>query len=255
MSAILVLAKNTFREIIRDRILYGLVVFALILVGVSLALGQLSFSEQSRISANFGFTGAHISAILLSIFVGSTLVSKEIDKKTILTLLARPLTRVQFLLGKASGLLLVILTVISGLAGVMVAVFFGLGLDITPQFFVGLHGIFLESVLLLGLSMFFSSFSRPVMVVCFSIGIFLIGHWIENLHFFANKSESPAFISFARIVSVVFPDLEKFNWRSMFLYHDEIFLKDIFFASIYSFAWFGLLITLTALVLRRKDFG
>ena len=100
MKAIWIIANNTFREIIRDRILYGLVVFALLLIGVSLVLGQLSFAEQMRISIDFGFAAIHFSAVILSIFIGSTLVSKEIDKKTVMTLLARPITRFQFLFGK-----------------------------------------------------------------------------------------------------------------------------------------------------------
>ncbi len=255
MNVILLIARNTFREIIRDRILYGLIVFALGLVGVSLVLGQLTFSEQARISANFGFTGAHISAVFLAIFVGSTLVSKEIDKKTILTILVRPLTRVQFLIGKSLGLAAVITVVITGLAGVMLLIFNGLGLEVTYLFLVGLYGIFLESFLLLGLSLFFSSFSRPIMVVCFTGGVFLIGHWLGDLKFFASKSESEFFMGFANIINIIFPNLEKFNWRSLFLYNDDIFITEILSASIYSLAWFSFLVTLTALVLRRKDFG
>ena len=97
MNAVRVIAINTFREIIRDRILYGILVFALLLIGLSLALGQLSFAEQSRISANFGFTGIHLSAAILAIFIGSSLVAREIEKRTIMTLLVRPLTRTQFI--------------------------------------------------------------------------------------------------------------------------------------------------------------
>src|SRR4051812_34634381 len=99
MKPVWIIAKNTYREIIRDRILYGIVVFALMLVGLSLALGQLTFAEQAKISADFGFIGIQLSAVVLAIFVGSSLVAKEIEKQTILTLLARPITRTQFLLG------------------------------------------------------------------------------------------------------------------------------------------------------------
>lgn len=255
MRVILILAKNTFREIIRDRILYGLVVFALILVGISLALGQLSFAEQARISANFGLTGAHLSAILLAIFVGSTLVSKEIDKKTVLTLLARPISRLNFILGKALGLLYVIFVVISGLAAVMVLIFWGLGIELSYQFFVGLYGIYLEAILLLGVSLMFSSFAKPMLVACYSLGIFLIGHWLDSLMFFATKSESASFQNFAKAVSMTFPNLEKFNWRSLFIYKDDIFMSEILSASIYSIAWFGVFVCIAAMVIRGKDFG
>ena len=91
MRSAFIIAINTFREIIRDRILYGIVVFALILLGVSLALGSLGIQEQVRISLNFGFMGIQLSLVVLAIFVGSTLVYKEIEKQTVTTLLARPL--------------------------------------------------------------------------------------------------------------------------------------------------------------------
>src|SRR5689334_11892297 len=104
MRPVLIIAINTFREIVRDRILYGILVGAILLILLSLALGQLSFAEQTRIAANFGFTAIHIGAVIVSIFVGSTLVAREIDKKTILTLFVRPISRQQFLFGKCLGL-------------------------------------------------------------------------------------------------------------------------------------------------------
>src|SRR3989344_2748310 len=100
MKIIRIIARNTYREIIRDRILYVLILFALLIIGVSLALGQLSFAEQTRISINFGFSAISLSTVVLAVFAGSTLVFKEIEKRTVLTLLARPITRSQFLIGK-----------------------------------------------------------------------------------------------------------------------------------------------------------
>jgi Cu-processing system permease protein len=138
MRAMMIIASNTFREIIRDRILYGIVVFALLLIGLSLALGGLSFSEEARISANFGFTGIQLSTAVLAIFIGSTLVSRELEKQTILTLLARPITRTQFLLGKLLGLIFVIMTVMAGLALVLALVLMWLKLPIDMSFAVAL---------------------------------------------------------------------------------------------------------------------
>ncbi|MEZ4872213.1 MAG: ABC transporter permease subunit [Bdellovibrionales bacterium] len=254
MKVIWLLAKNTYREIIRDRILYGLIVFALLLVGFSLALGQLSFTEQARISGNFGFAGIHLSSMILAIFIGASLVAKEIDKKTIMTLLVRPMTRLQFILGKCLGLSFVIGTVIVGLALVLALVFHGLGLEIYGNFLKALWGIFLEALLLLGVAMFFSSFSRPVMVVSFSVGIFLIGHWINNLNFFAEKSESESFRSVAAIVTEIMPNLENFNWRDQVL-EATFNPSGITSGTIYALSWFGVCTLLTAFIIRRKDFG
>ena len=200
MRAIWIIATNTFREIIRDRILYGIVVFALMLIGLSLALGELSFDEQARISANFGFTGIQLSAAILAIFIGSSLVAKEIEKQTILTLLARPITRTQFLLGKFVGLVLVILTVMAGISLVLAAIVSFLKLTVDLTFFEALYGVFLESILLTSIALFFGSFSRPIMTVIFTASLFLIGHWISSLTFFIEKSKSGGFKFFATLI-------------------------------------------------------
>ena len=255
MKSILIISFNTFREIIRDRILYGLVVFAILLISVSMILGQLSFAEQVRISMNLGLTAIHLGTIVLSVFIGSTLVRKEIDKKTIMTILARPISRTQFILGKALGLSLVNLVVMSGLSLVLAGVLFYLGAELHFVFVLALLGILLEGMLLLGVTLFFSSFSTSIMVVTFSMGIFLIGHWLESMRFFAEKSESADFIFFQNTVSRVFPDLEIFNWRAHAVYSDVVPTAEVGYAIIYAVGWIGITIVLTSLVMRKKDFA
>ena len=254
MRAIWIIASNTYREIIRDRILYGIVVFALMLIGLSLALGELSFDEQARISANFGFTGIQMSAAILAIFIGSSLVAKEIEKQTILTLLARPITRTQFLLGKFVGLVLVILTVMAGISLVLAGIVSFLKLSVNLTFFEALYGVFLESVLLTSIALFFGSFSRPIMTVIFTASLFLIGHWISSLTFFIEKSKSGGFKIFATLIQKVLPDLERFNWRAAPIYNAEIPLHDLAFSSLYALGWVIFLMTVTSLIFRRRDF-
>lgn len=255
MKSILIIAANTYREIIRDRILYGLIVFALLLIGLSLALGQLSFAEQTRISANFGLTAIHISAVMIAIFMGSSLVNKEIDKKTILTLFVRPISRLQFLLGKSLGLVLLILTAIGGLALVLMGVFLGIGLGISSLFFVALLGIILEALILLAVSLFFSAFATPVMVVAFSLGIFVIGHWTESLRFFAQKNESIAFEFFSILVIKGLPNFELFNWRSHMIYNHTISGWELASAGTYAILWFVFLMSATVFIFKGKDFA
>jgi Cu-processing system permease protein len=255
VRAIRIIAFNTFREIIRDRILYGLVVFSLLLMGFSMILGQLSFSEQVRISMNFGLSAIHLGCVVLSIFVGSTLVNKEIDKKTIMTLLVRPITRTQFLLGKALGLLIVNTVVMSGLAVVLIGVLLFLGATINPTFFWAIFGILLEGFVLLGATLLFSTFSSPFMVVAFSTGIFLVGHWVGSLIFFAERGDNAGFKAMVAVLTKIWPNFEVLNWRAEAVYGDTLRSADILWASSYSVGWFVFLIAITALAFRKKDFG
>ena len=254
MKAVRTIALNTFREIIRDRILYGIVVFALLLFGISLALGQLSFAEQARISANFGFTGIQMSAAILAIFAGSTLVGREIEKQTVLTLLARPVSRTQFLVGKFCGLILVEIFVIAGLSVVLAALLFFLGFGVGASFVVALLGVFLEAVLLTSVTLLFGAFARPIMCVVFAVSMYLIGHWIDSLEFFVKKSESPAFQLLAGAVAKVMPNLEKFNWRSAPIYQTPVPAQELLTAVGYAAGWILLLMALTSILFRRRDF-
>lgn len=255
MRPIWVLAKNTFKEVIRDRILYALLLFAIMLIGLSLALGQLTFAEQARISANFGLSAIHLCAVVLAIFVGSNLVYKEIEKKTILTILARPISRLQFILGKSLGLTLLIVTMILGLALILSLVFLGLGMGIDERFALVLLGMLAESLILLGFTLVFSMVTKPLLVVCFSVGVFLIGHWQGSLEFFASKSDGSSLKPFAWFVRYFLPDLERVNWKDLVLYNQPIELQAKMMSLGYAFAWFALCICISALIFKRKDVG
>jgi Cu-processing system permease protein len=255
MRAIWIIAINTFREIIRDRILYGIFVFAVLLIGLSLVLGKLSFAEQARITTSFGLSAIQLSAVVLSIFLGSTLVTREIDKKTIMTLLVRPITRLQFLLGKAMGLLLVQLIVMLALSVVLTFIYTRIRVDIQMQFLVALLGVLLEAFVLLGLALFFSIFSSPAMVVAFTMGFFLIGHWLDSLSYFTKKEVSWVMTMLGQYLPYALPNLEHFNWRSAVIYSDPISSATVGWASLYCLAWFSALIAAATFIFRRRDFA
>lgn len=255
MRPIWVLAKNTYKEVIRDRILYALILFAILLIGLSLALGQLSFAEQARISANFGLSAIHLTSVVLAIFVGSNLVSKEIEKKTILTILVRPITRLQFILGKALGLALIILTMMLGLLSILLLVFWLLDMTIDMRLIWVLSGLLLEALILLGFTLVFSMITKPLLVVCFSSGIFLIGHWQGSLKFFAEKAKGGPLGPVNWLVSHFLPDLERLNWKDLVLYDLPLELPAKMAALGYAAAWFVVCIALAAMIFEGKDVG
>lgn len=255
MRPVLIIAKNTFREIVRDRILYGILVGAVLLILLSLALGQLSFAEQTRIAANFGFTAIHIGAVIVSIFVGSTLVAREIDKKTILTLFVRPISRQQFLVGKAFGLMAVNIVCVLALSLVLMGILLFMNLPVTMAFWVGVYGILLEACVLLSVALFFGSFASPMFSVSFTVGAFLMGHWVESLKFFANRSTSEEFKMFGKAVSLVIPNFEFFNWRTLFIYSDPIPWQGVIEGAVYMAAYFIIFVTSASLILGRRDLG
>jgi Cu-processing system permease protein len=254
VNSILIIAGNTFREVIRDRILYGLVVFAVLLLFLSLALGQLTFDENLRLSANFGFTGIHIATVVLAVFVGSSLVSKEIEKQTILTLLARPISRAQFVLGKALGLMTVLLVVAVGLAAILSIFLYFLKFNFTIEYGIAIAGILFEAAVLLATALFFGVFARPMMTVIFTVSIFLLGHWTDSLQYFVDKSDSQAFKVIGTAVGYIVPNLEQFNWRAAPVYGLTTSLPTFYLAMGSMLGWLFVLISVTVLIFRRRDF-
>jgi ABC-type transport system involved in multi-copper enzyme maturation permease subunit len=255
MRPVWVLAINTFREVIRDRILYALLLFAILLIGLSLALGQLSFAEQARISANFGMTAIHLVAVALAVFIGSNLVYKEIEKKTIMTILVRPISRLQFIFGKALGLTMVIVTMMFGLACILGLVFLGLNKPVDARFGLVLAGLLGESLVLLGVTILFSMITKPLLVVCFSIGVFLIGHWQGSLEYFAQKDQGGTLKAVSWLVGHFLPNFERVNWKDLVLYDQPLELAAKAAALGNAVAWFALCIWISSLLFMRKDVG
>ena len=255
MMPVFIVAVNTFREIMRDRILYGLIVFVLLFFGISTAMGELTYTERVRISINFGLAAMQLSAVILSIFIGATLVAKEIDKKTVMTLLARPITRFQFLIGKSLGLVGVIAAILAALAVVLVGTFYWIGYSPSWSLLVVLHGMVLEAIVLLGFAIFFSTFATSASVASFCIGLFLIGHWLGSLEYFMGKSKNALFIAVGFVTQHVVPDLEKFNWRPLLVYKEDIAFMQVLEASVYSICYFTVLVLCAAYIFKRKDFN
>ncbi len=254
MNSIFVIATNTAREIIRDRILYGLIVFAILLIGLSLILGELSYVEQARISADFGFVAINISAIIIAVFIGSTLVSRELEQRTIYTLLAHPVTRIQFLLGKFLGLFLVNVLVAVSLSVLMSIVFYYLKSPWNLACTLTVYGIMLESMIVLSMTVLFSTITRPVLVVAYSLGIFIIGRSVESLKFFAEKSEDGGFKFFNEVIQRIFPNLSKFAWSNYVVIKDQIPYSVIMWSTVYALSWVAICVFMSALIFRRKDF-
>jgi len=254
MRVIFVIALNTIKEIIRDRVLYGLVLLAAILVLIGLLLGGLSYDEQARIITDLGLVAVQIGCCMLAIFVGSTLVWREIEKQTVLLLISKPMTRSQFLLGKFIGLGAVLILVdilISAFLAVMCK-YYG---DVHwYQFFVSQGGILLESLLLLSISLFFGVFCRPTLTILFSLGAWIVGHGINDLHYFSNKSQNPTLKAAGLAFSKVFPNLDYFNFKEAVIYADPIggYLLSRAFG-IFA-AWFILLLLTSIWIFNRRDF-
>ena len=183
------IASNTFREAVRDRVLYNLIAFALLMSGASILVGQISIDIERLVVVNLGLTAVSLFGIVIAIFIGIGLVSKEIDRRTLYTVLSRPVRRWEFIVGKFVGLAgtLVVNTFFMAI-GV-----FGALLYVSHHFqasdrwlFAALYFIVLQFLIITSLALLFSSFSSPLMSAVFTFSLFVVGTFAEDLRGFAS---------------------------------------------------------------------
>ena len=236
MNRISSVAANTFREAVRDRVLYNLIFFALLLVAAALLFGQISIGIQRIVLINLGLTAISIFGVVIAIFIGIGLVSKEMEKKTLYTILSRPVRRWEFIVGKFGGLAwtLVVNTFF------MAVGFFAALLLLAHRFersdgwlLVAIYFIILEFVVVTGLALLFSTFSSPVLSAVMALALFVIGTFAEDLRAFAAMSHGVTRVA-ATLAAYVVPNFASLNVISSVAHAQPVSASLIVYNSVYS---------------------
>jgi ABC-type transport system involved in multi-copper enzyme maturation permease subunit len=191
-TRILSIASNTFREAVRDRVLYNLILFALLLVGAAVLFGQISLDIERIVVVNLSLTSISIFGVVMAIFIGIQLVSKEIERKTLYTVLARPVRRWEFIVGKFFGLVeTLVVNALFMTAGFYAALFYvSHGFHRSDLYILAaIYFIILQFVMVTALALLFSSFSTPVFSAIFAFALFIVGTFADDLRNFARLSE------------------------------------------------------------------
>src|SRR5579885_2958650 len=182
------IAINTFREAVRDRVLYNLIAFALLMSGAAILVGQISVGIERLVVVNLGLTAVSLFGVVIAIFIGIGLVAKEIEKKTLYTVLSRPVRRWEFIIGKFFGLVgtLVVNTFFMAIGVFASLIYVSHHLQATDGWIiVALYFIVLQFVIVTAIALFFSAFSTPLMSAVFAFALFVIGSFAEDLRGFA----------------------------------------------------------------------
>jgi ABC-type transport system involved in multi-copper enzyme maturation permease subunit len=249
------IAFNTFREAVRDRVLYNLIVFALLLVAASLLFGQISIGIEQLILVNLGLTAISVFGIIIAVFIGIGLVSKEIDKRTLYTVLARPVRRWEFILGKFFGLAgtLVVNTFFMAIG------FFLALLALVHRFdrgdgwlLVAIYFIVLEFVLITAITLFFSTFSTPLLSAVFTLAIFVIGTFAQDLRAFAAIMHGlPRWVATAAAYLV--PNFASLNVISSVAHGQPVAGSLVFYNTLYALLYTSAAIAGAVLVFERRN--
>jgi len=203
---------------------------------------------------SLGLASIQICFSALVIFLGCSLFAREIDQKTIYTLLVRPIKRWQYLVGKFLGLQGVLGLLLLGFLASFLVVQVFLGLEVSFALLVPFLGFFLEGAVLLSITFFFSSFASPFVAIGCSICCFLVGHWIPNLVGLIAKSKNQSFIWIGDAIVFVFPNLENFNWRFVGIERQSLAMESLLSGSLQAILWGAFFLILTHLIFTDRDF-
>ena len=263
MAKILAVARNTFRENIRDKVLYNLILFALIMILSSIALGQLTLGNENKVIADLGLSSISVFGTLIAIFIGIGLVYKELEKKTVYALLAKPIHRHEFILGKYLGLLFTLLANVAIMAAGLELVLLyhgGVGLGAYLRLLPAVYLIFLSLSLTTALALLFSTFSTPALSALFTFFLWVIGHFGNDLQQFGELIKSASMQWFCRVLYYVIPNFSNFetidgrNVIQSAAYFRQIDPFAIMWVTVYSFVYCTIVVLLSILIFSRRDF-
>jgi Cu-processing system permease protein len=256
---IFAIAKNTFRETMRDRILLAAFVVVLIMFAFSTFIGSISIDQDIRMIVDFGLTVIYLLQIFVAIFIGSMLMHKEIERKTFYLIIPKPVRIESIILGKTLGLIATTasVTMFSTLAlyGIL---FFKNGYSFEHIFFVPiLISVFLsivESAIIIMLSILFSGMTSPILSAIYTIGFFLIGHSSEIIRTLLNETTSQVKIYILQAAYYLLPNLEKFNTRNDVIYEKVPNVSILIVTLLYAFCWIFIIFLLTRFNFKKKEF-
>jgi ABC-type transport system involved in multi-copper enzyme maturation permease subunit len=210
MRKIWAIGINTFREAIRNKVLYSLLFFAVAIIFGSLAFGALSVHEEVRLTADLGLAGMSFFLVIIAIFVGVNLVYKELERKTVYVLIPKPVYRFQFVLGKYLGLILTLGVQLVVMGLVLTAVLRTQGATIGAPMGMMLILIGCETLVITAVAVLFSSYSTPFLSGAFTLGLFIVGRSVPEIHAVALKIDFPLARSLLEGISSVIPNLRYF---------------------------------------------
>ena len=214
MGRIVTIALGAFKESVRERVLYNLIVFAFLMIGAAILMGSISVGVERLILVNLGLGAISVFGLVIAIFIGIGLVSKEIDRRTIYNILSKPVTRTEFVLGKYAGLLLTLLVNTS----IMTAGFYlalsiqekGLALE-DLSLLIAVYFILLQLAIVVGIAILFSCISTSILAAVFTFCLFVIGNFSGDIRGFGQESGSPLLKEMTAVLYYILPNFGDFN--------------------------------------------
>lgn len=253
MSAILAVARGTFREAVRDRVLFLVVGFGVAVLVLSRLLSPIAMGEGTRLTIDLGLSTLGLLGIVIVALVGTGLVHKEIERRTIHVVLSRPVSRTSYLIGKWAGLAATMTAAVFAMGGILLSVAIAMrGPAAVGPVAQAVFLLALSNTVLAALAVLFSSLSTPILSVVYTLGLYATGYWTNDLRDFARQLPG-ALGSVVRGISYLIPNLDLFNLRPQVAHMETAPAVQIAIAVGYALAYAGAVLALAVVAFERRE--
>lgn len=249
------IAHNVFRETIRDRVLYLLLVYGFVLVGAQFLLPEVALQAHDKIILDLGLAGINFLGLIIAIFVGTSLINKELDKRTIFVLIAKPMSRVEFIVGKHIGLSVVLSALLAIMTGIFVL--FGLMQSASVPWIpilVSILFVLFELVIVVAIALMFGSFTSSILATLYTIALYILGHLSRSLLQLGAIADNEAVKRVFEAVFVLLPDFGRLNLRNLAIYGELPSPVELITSGLYGLVYTTVLLVIAIVVFSRRQF-
>ena len=267
MGAVRQIAINVFRESVRDKVLYNLVLFAVGLMAVSYLLGQLTAGNEIKIIKDLGLAAMSLFGLFIAVFIGIGLVSKEVERRSIYALLTKPISRQQFIGGKYLGL---VLTLLVNMTVMTLAFYLVLGVmawhagawfqphweapAMDPALLKAIAMIFLQLTIVTAVALLFSTFSSPMLAAALTFGLYVVGHFNADLRNFDKVMDSKPAMYLARALYYLLPNMAPFDIKAQVVHGVAVPVGYLMLNTAYALVYILVLLSSATFIFMRRDF-
>jgi Cu-processing system permease protein len=264
--AMLAVAVSVFRESVRDRVFYNLLLFAVLLVGASVLVGQMTAGQDVKIVKDLGLSATSLFGLFIAVLVGIGLVWKEVERRSAYSLVAKPIRRASIVFGKFLGLALTILANVAVMAAVLYAVLAYMD-RVTPEnirvaweapaldpaLLVAFLLIYVQLLVVTAIALFFSTFSSPMLSAALTLGLYVIGHFNADLKHFDAFMPATSLVWLLRALYYLLPNLAPFDVGAQIVHGRAVAPGFVILTIAYAAIYIAFLLGLSAWVFSRRD--
>ena len=254
LNRVWVMAHGTCREAVRERLLYNLLFFAALMIGSSIMLAKIHLGYDERIYYDVGLAAIALFGALIAIFVGINLVYREISQKTVYTMLAKPVYRWEFLVGKYLGLVSLLALEVLIMSTFFLAVIIYKDTAVPTPLLYAIGLIFMELVLITAVAIFFSSFTTPYLAAMFTVGLWIVGHLLGDLRAFGNLPDSGNLKLITDALYWSLPNFDRLDIKGPAASGEAIAAAEVLWRGLYAVLYSGALLVASILLFQRRDF-